>query len=231
MAKRAMTTTSMMTVTPSTVCVNGPLARSSFTMAMAEEGDLATRMAPARMETAALAGTANSFMNGINPASMNRVRLMRIKVNTTSPDVIHTMLLARCFSSFRYSSLPAANAISPREISSTNLNFPMASMVIRLSTKGPATIPVKRNPLIRGSPNCIIVCPICREAMAMMTKPAPKITISIPYPGRVSESLETLTPFIPYRIWRMKEGIKALQGPGPETMFDLIALSRICKWG
>ena len=41
MAKRMMTTTSMVTVTPSTMRVKGPLARSSLMMAMADEGERA----------------------------------------------------------------------------------------------------------------------------------------------------------------------------------------------
>ena len=51
-AKRIITTTSEIIVTPSNVWVKGPLARNSLTMAIADEGERATKIAPAKIEMA-----------------------------------------------------------------------------------------------------------------------------------------------------------------------------------
>ncbi len=96
-----MTTTSIITVTPNTVWVNGPLALNSFTMAIAEEGHLATIMAPARIETAILADIGMVFMNGIKPESKKKVRLVKENVQTTRPVVTQAMLFTLVLSSFK----------------------------------------------------------------------------------------------------------------------------------
>ena len=100
-AKSTMTTTSMMTVTPMTVFVNRPLALTSLIMAMAEEGLLATRMAPARMATAILPETGMAAMKGILPERAKTAREPSVKVEVTSPDVIHPMAASLDLSSFR----------------------------------------------------------------------------------------------------------------------------------
>jgi hypothetical protein len=51
-ANRMMTTTSMITVTPNTSLVKGPVARSSLTTAIAEDGERATSTEPASRATA-----------------------------------------------------------------------------------------------------------------------------------------------------------------------------------
>ena len=50
MANNIITNTSISTVTPSTVLVKGPFARISFITAMADDGDLATKIVPNNME-------------------------------------------------------------------------------------------------------------------------------------------------------------------------------------
>ena len=60
-----ITTTSMITVTPSAAFVNGPLALNSFTTAIADDGDLATMIAPTRREAAARCAAGISFMTGM----------------------------------------------------------------------------------------------------------------------------------------------------------------------
>ena len=64
-----MTTTSMVTVTPSTMRVKGPLARSSLMTAMADEGERATIIAAAIRAMARRAGAGSVAMKGIAPAN------------------------------------------------------------------------------------------------------------------------------------------------------------------
>ena len=150
MANSTMTTTSLAMVTPSTVWVKGPLARSSLTTAMAEEGDRAIRMAPASMATASLPSGSISFIKGIYSASRNTAAQPKGQVPATMHSVTHDMLITRFFSSLRYSSLPAAKAIKARENWSIKCSFRTASAEMKSRTKGPARMPVKRKPVIKG---------------------------------------------------------------------------------
>ena len=68
---------------------------------MAEEGERATRMAPARIEIATRQLVGMSCMKGMRSASMKTVRLPRMNVLETSPTVTHAMLLNRLRSSLR----------------------------------------------------------------------------------------------------------------------------------
>ena len=51
-ANKIMTKTSLMMVTLSAVCVKGPFAFTSLIIAIAEDGDLDTKMVPIRMQMA-----------------------------------------------------------------------------------------------------------------------------------------------------------------------------------
>ena len=73
-AKRRMTTTSMVTVTPSTKRVKGPRALSSLMTAMADEGERATKIAAAIRAMARRAGGGSVAMKGIASASRKTAR-------------------------------------------------------------------------------------------------------------------------------------------------------------
>ncbi len=100
-ANSTMTTTSMMTVTPMTVFVNRPLALSSLIMAMAEDGLLTTRMAPAISATPTLPETGMAAMKVIWSARAKNASEPIVKVEITSPDVIQPMAVSLDLSSFR----------------------------------------------------------------------------------------------------------------------------------
>jgi len=87
-AKTMMTTASMITVTPRAVRVNGPLARNSRTMAMADEGERATRMEPARPATAQRPGSPRSLMGGIFWKSHAAAMVPPMNVLMTRPPVV-----------------------------------------------------------------------------------------------------------------------------------------------
>lgn len=96
-----ITKTSIMTVTPSMVLVNGPFALSSLIMAMADDGERATRIEPAKIETATRFVTDISFINGIKSESKKRAHVQKTKVVTIRPAVIQAMLFNFFFSSFK----------------------------------------------------------------------------------------------------------------------------------
>ena len=60
-----ITNTSIITVTPSTVCVKGPFARNSEIIAIADAGERATKMAPIIKDTDILVFLEKSSINGI----------------------------------------------------------------------------------------------------------------------------------------------------------------------
>ncbi len=62
MANKMMTRKSLTTVTPIAVWVNGPLARISLIIAMAEEGDRATKMVAVNIATAIFASELIPFI-------------------------------------------------------------------------------------------------------------------------------------------------------------------------
>lgn len=93
--KSMMTTTSMITITPNAVLVNGPLARNSLTIAIAEEGERATRIAPPKIATATRAGIDIFCMKGIALPNRIIVRVPNVNVEMTSPVVIQVILFRR----------------------------------------------------------------------------------------------------------------------------------------
>jgi len=111
MEKTVMTTTSMTMVTLRAVWVKRPLARISAMTAIADEGERATRIVPARMATAMRPAVPSSFMKGMYGDNRKTAMLPRVKVATTRPKVIQVMLLSRLRSSLRRSSQPAAKAM------------------------------------------------------------------------------------------------------------------------
>ncbi len=86
-----ITTTSMITVTPKTNWVKGPLARSSLIIAMADEGDRATKMVPVMMDTAIWLVAERSRRKGMKFIKNNVPRLPKTNVQTTSPTVTHAI--------------------------------------------------------------------------------------------------------------------------------------------
>ncbi len=100
-AKRTITTTSMITVTPMTTWVNGPLARSSLMIAIAEDGERATMIPPARMATAARSNAGKSCANGISSSKRKTATAVSVKVKNVSPAVTQAMLLSFPSSSLR----------------------------------------------------------------------------------------------------------------------------------
>jgi len=65
MANRVITTTSAIMVTPTTVWVKGPMARSSLITAMVAEGERATRIDAPSRDTATRPGTGRAPSSGI----------------------------------------------------------------------------------------------------------------------------------------------------------------------
>ena len=118
-----ITNTSIVTVTPITVLVKGPLARISLITAMAEEGDLATKTVANNMDTAIFDAMFNSVINGILSAKKNIMKLVKIKVSKNWKIVIHLMLFNLLLKSSRYNSAPAEKAMMDRAISFKKFNF------------------------------------------------------------------------------------------------------------
>jgi hypothetical protein len=96
----------------------------------------------------------------------------------TSEEDAERMLLRRPFSSLMYNSLPAKKAMNPSANSSTKRRFSTASFEINPSTWGPAMMPIKRKPVIRGRFAFVKSPPTCLEARAITVKAAMISTIS-----------------------------------------------------
>jgi hypothetical protein len=154
-AKRIITNTSSNTVTPMAVRVKGPLARSSLITAIADAGERAANMVPARREIPSRVLILKLLRNGILLLIRKITMLENKKVIESKQIVIHRILFIWLLYSFKYSSAPAAKAIKARDISFTNLSFSGASAGISPRICGPEIIPITRSPVTRGK--CIFL--------------------------------------------------------------------------
>ena len=134
----------MTTVTPRIVFVSGPLARNSATMAMADDGDRATRITPVRSEMAIRVDTLRSFMTGNQPLSRYMASPPREKVTATRQMVTQQMLRYWERNSFRTSSLPAASAMIDKAIWFTKPNWSTIGRARTPRMSGPARNPAAR---------------------------------------------------------------------------------------
>lgn len=114
-ANKIMTSTSLITVTPMTVWVNGPFALSSCTIAMAEDGDLATKIVAISNDTATLWVSGSSTIKEMAEANKYTASALNTNVSTSCPKVFQAMLLSLDRKSFKYNSEPAAKAMKARE--------------------------------------------------------------------------------------------------------------------
>ena len=177
-AKRIITNTSINTVTPKVVRVNGPLARSSLITAIADEGERATNMVPARSEILSRVVMPKLLRNGIMLLIRKIAMLDSKKVIEIEQIVIHRMLFIWLLYSFKYSSAPAAKAIKARDTSFTNPNLIIVSAGINPSISGPEIIPITRSPVTTG--RCIFLNnnDNCCDATRIIINPAKRLIIS-----------------------------------------------------
>ena len=154
-AKRIITDTSSSTVTPIAVRVKGPFARSSLITAIADAGERATNIVPARSEMPSRVVMSKLLRNGILLLRRKIAMLESKKVIDSKQMVIHRILFIRLLYSFRYNSAPAAKAIKARDISFMNLSLPVASAGISPRICGPVIIPITRSPVTTG--RCIFL--------------------------------------------------------------------------
>lgn len=177
-AKRIITSTSINTVTPIVVRVNGPFARSSLITAMADEGERATNMVPARSEIPSRVVVPKLLRNGILLLRRKIAMVESKKVIESEQMVIHRMLFIWLLYSFKYNSAPAAKAIKARDISFTNLSLPGASAGINPRICGPVINPITRSPVTIG--RCIFLNNIdnCCDATRIIINPATRLIIS-----------------------------------------------------
>lgn len=176
-AKRIITNTSINTVTPITVRVNGPFARSSLTTAIADEGERATNMVPARSEMPSRIVMPKLLRNGIVLLIRKIAMLDSKKVIEIEQMVIHRMLFIWLLYSFTYNSAPAAKAIKARDISFMNLSFTGVSAGISPRICGPEIIPITRSPVTTG--RCIFLNnnDNCCDATRIIINPATRLII------------------------------------------------------
>lgn len=154
-AKRIITNTSSNTVTPMAVRVNGPLARSSLITAIADAGERAANMVPARSEMPSRVLISKLLRNGILLLTRKIAMLENVKVIESKQIVVHRMLFIWLLYSFRYNSAPAAKAMKARDISFINFSFTGASAGISPRICGPVIIPITRSPVTIGK--CIFL--------------------------------------------------------------------------
>ena len=168
----------MITVTPRIVLVSGPLARSSLTIAMADEGDRATRITPVSSAIASRTGTPRSFITGNQPERTYMAIAPSPNVATTRPTVTQAMLRNWERISLNTSSLPAASAMMARAIWLTKPRSSTSgrSRIFRMS--GPARQPAKRYPVIRGNRQRELNLPN-RSAASTMTVNTSTVEISL----------------------------------------------------
>ena len=125
-AKMMITNTSIVTVTPITVLVKGPLALISLITAIAEEGDLATKMVANNMDTAIFDAVFKSTINGILSAKKKTIKLVKVKVKRNWLMVIHLILFNLLRRSSKYNSAPAEKAMMDKAISFKKFNLTSA---------------------------------------------------------------------------------------------------------
>ena len=176
-AKRIITNTSINTVTPIIVRVNGPFARSSLITAIADEGERATNMVPARSEMPSRVVMPKLLRNGIMLLRRKIAMLDSKKVIEIEQMVIHRMLFNWLLYSFKYNSAPAAKAIKARDTSFINPNFLIASAGISPRICGPEIIPITRSPVTTG--RCIFLNnnDNCCDATRIIINPATRLII------------------------------------------------------
>mmetsp|Transcript_13494 Transcript_13494/g.51482 ORF Transcript_13494/g.51482 Transcript_13494/m.51482 type:complete len:535 (-) Transcript_13494:422-2026(-) len=147
-ATTTMTSRSM--VTPRQIWVNGPLARSSPTMAMADEGERADMMMAVTTATAMRCaseseGSVNSATASNRPTAPPRPQSICMTVTLTMDPMMGR-------SSWRTISAPAATAMNAKARVLIGSSAFVSTCVRQPAIYGPASAPTKRFPVITGRP-------------------------------------------------------------------------------
>lgn len=139
--------------TPIDVEVNFPLALSSFITAMADAGDLATKIeAHNRDKYILISNWILSKKPKVLNAKKTRIKPTE-KVISILLNVFHFILLKVPLISLKKSSDPAAKAIKPSDKSNMNSISFITVLLIKLKTLGPINTPTTIKPVTRGRPN------------------------------------------------------------------------------
>jgi hypothetical protein len=131
--------------------VKGPFALNSFITAIADDGDLATKITPNKIATIKDVLLESSSMNGICAEKKKITDELSISVMTNCPIVIHLILNNLLLRSSIYNSAPAEKAIIASARLFRKFNFGSVSEGMKFKTEEPAIIPVTINPVIKGN--------------------------------------------------------------------------------
>jgi len=186
MAKRTTASKSVTMVTPSSVCVNGPSARSSATSAMALDGDRAMATTEESSDAAASRSPAARPMEAEGPMKTYEQQNTNASADAQLATARWPITLPLCRTAEGSSSAPAAMEMTPSAAVCSGASTASAGGVSHPTAR--AAAPARRCTVMSGSP----VAPLTRGANASSAPTSAAAQSRPPVSGKAAEPAKSI---------------------------------------